>query len=54
MGAAIEKGSLGKPIDRGDTHETAEVCTQHEKAELTQKRRALFDEFQIHQLKHLT
>ena len=54
MGAAIAKGTLGKPTDRGVTHETAEVCSEHENAELTQKRRALFHEFQIHQLKHLT
>jgi hypothetical protein len=54
MGAAIAKGTLGKPTDRGVTHETAEVCSENENAELTQKRRALFHEFQIHQLKHLT
>jgi hypothetical protein len=53
-GAAIVKGSFGKHTDRGVTQETAEVCNDHEKAELTQKRRALFYEFQIPQLKHLT
>lgn len=52
--AAIEKVSLGKHTDREVTHETGEVCSEHEKAELTRKRRALFDKFQIPQLKPLT
>jgi len=54
MGAETEEGSLGKHTDRGATQQTDEVCSEHEKAELTQKRRALFDEFQTPQLKHLT
>jgi hypothetical protein len=53
-GAAIETGSLGKHTDRGVTEQTAEVWTEHEEAELTQKRRAEFDEFHIPHLKHLT